>query len=110
VARSCVLSAISPATDVALNIGSGTETSLYQLARKLAEVMGKPDVMPEFHPERSVNPVPKRLADVALARDTIGFETTISLDEGLKELVDWWRAERDVIAQPQVSRQVGASA
>jgi UDP-glucose 4-epimerase len=110
VARSCVLSAIAPASDVALNVGSGTETSLYQLARKLAEVMGRPDIHPEFRPERAVNPVPKRLADVALARDLIGFETTISLDEGLKELVDWWRAERGSLPQLELGRQVGAGA
>lgn len=110
VARSCVLSAIAPASDVALNVGSGTETSLYELARKLSEVMGRTDIAPEFRAERAVNPVPKRLADVSLARDLIGFETTISLNDGLKELVDWWRAERDSISEPEPARRVGASA
>lgn len=94
VERSCVLAAIAPATDVALNVGGGTETSLFQLAKMLAEVMDQPDIIPEFRPERAVNPVPRRLADVSMARDLIGFETTIQLADGLRELVNWWRSER----------------
>ncbi|MGE0024565.1 MAG: NAD-dependent epimerase/dehydratase family protein [Hyphomicrobium sp.] len=100
VARACVLSAAAPASDVVLNVGGGTETSLLELAIKLSEVMGRPDMKPEFRPERAVNPVPKRLADVATARDLIGFETVIPLEAGLSELVDWWREERGNLVLP----------
>ena len=75
VARANILSAISPASDVAINVGSGTETSLLALARHLAQVMGKPDLEPVHWEERAVNPVPRRLADTDLARSLIGFET-----------------------------------
>ena len=51
----------------------------------------------EFGPERAVNKVPRRLADTTAARDRIGFEAEVDLDEGLRRLVEWWRAER---AQP----------
>jgi len=94
VAQSVVLSAVAPATDVALNVGSGEETSLYDLARRLSAVMGRPEMEPIFKEARAVNPVPKRLADTSMARHLIGFETSIPLDEGLTELVDWWRPER----------------
>ena len=40
VARANILAAISPATDVALNVGSGTETSLLALARHLSQRHG----------------------------------------------------------------------
>jgi nucleoside-diphosphate-sugar epimerase len=30
-----------------------------------------------------------------LARRAIGFETTVPLEQGLGELVDWWRSERE---------------
>jgi UDP-glucose 4-epimerase len=103
IARACLLAAISPASDVALNVGSGTETSLYGLARHLAQAMGRPDLEAVFWEERAINPVPRRLADTALARHLIGFETTIGLDEGLKELVGWWRSEKQTSAQ-----QIGA--
>ena len=40
----------------------------------------------------------RRLADVSAARDDLGFETTIGLEEGLRALVEWWRPLREEIA------------
>jgi UDP-glucose 4-epimerase len=60
------------------------------------------DLEPEYGPERSVNPVQRRIASTEAARDALGFETDISLEEGLSRLVDWWRAEQDAPAvEPQ---------
>lgn len=91
VARANILSAVSPVSDVALNVGSGTETSLLDLALILSRVMGHPDLTPIHQEARAVNPVPKRLADVSKARELIGFEATHPLDDGIAELVGWWR-------------------
>lgn len=93
VARANILSAISDATDVALNVGTGTETSLLDLARLLAKVMGRSNISPIHEAERAVNPVPRRLSDAGAARRLIGFEPTLTVEEGLGELVDWWRME-----------------
>jgi UDP-glucose 4-epimerase len=38
--------------------------------------------------------VTRRLADTRRAREALGFETEVDLDEGLTRLVAWWRAER----------------
>ena len=76
VARANILSAVAPASDVALNIGSGTETSLLDLARLLCRVMGQPAARTAAPGGRAVNPVPQRLADVSKARELIGFEAT----------------------------------
>ena len=95
IARANILGAKSDATDTIFNIASGTETNLRELAAMLAEVMGKPALEPEFGPERSVNPVPRRLADTTYSRERLGFESTIEVREGLSELVDWWRTEKD---------------
>jgi UDP-glucose 4-epimerase len=94
VARANLLAATSDATDVAINVGSATETTLIGLAQALAQAMGRPDLVPTFAPERSVNPVQRRLADTTLAWDALGFRTRVSLQDGLRELVAWWRAER----------------
>lgn len=93
IARANVLAAASTATDVALNVGTGVGTSLNDLARALAKVMDC-DLEPEYQPARKVNAVEHRAADVSRARDAIGFEASVSLDEGLHRLVDWWRVER----------------
>lgn len=94
IARANILAALSPATDIVLNVGSGTETSLRGLAALLAEVMGRPDLVPVHEAERSVNPVPRRIAETRTARDAIGFEATLSLREGVADLVAWWRQNR----------------
>lgn len=94
VARANILGAQSKANDEVFNVASGTETSLAQLAAKLASVMGHSGLTPEFAPERSVNPVPRRLASTEKAERLLGFRSTVPLEQGLAELVNWWRVER----------------
>lgn len=93
VARANILAAEAPVTDAVFNVGAGSETSLLDLAHILAEVMGRPDLVPVFQPERAVNPVRRRLADTEAARRALGFAATITPAAGLAELVDWWREE-----------------
>ena len=69
------------------------ETSLNDLAYALLRVMDS-DLKPEYGPERKVNPVPRRLADVSKARRMLGFEARVGLEEGLRRLVEWWKEER----------------
>jgi UDP-glucose 4-epimerase len=95
VARANILAARAKVTDEVFNIGSGTETSLIQLAEALASVMGRRGLAPELAPERSVNPVPRRLASTGKAERLLGFRTAVSLEQGLADLVKWWRTERD---------------
>jgi UDP-glucose 4-epimerase len=94
IARANILAATADVTDEVFNIASGEETSLAELARSLLDVMGSP-LSTQFGPERSVNKVPRRLADTSRARDRLGFEAQIGLEQGLTGLVDWWRAERE---------------
>ncbi len=107
IARANLAAAVSPATDVALNIGSGTKTSLAQLAGLLTVAMDRPDLLPEHGPERTVNPVRRRLAGVEAARQLLGFTATVPLDEGLRDLVAWWREEST--ASPRRSALAGAA-
>ncbi len=93
IARANLLAAAADASDVALNVASGTETSLAELATALLAVMGSP-LGPEFGPARTVNNVARRLADVSVAAERIGFTSEVSLEDGLSRLVDWWRSER----------------
>jgi UDP-glucose 4-epimerase len=38
--------------------------------------------------------VPRRLASTEKAERLLGFRATISLEDGLRELVEWWRLQR----------------
>jgi len=93
IARANLLAASADATDEVFNIGSGTETSLTELARALLRAMGS-DLPLEFGPPRGVNAVTRRLADVSRAAERLGWKSEITLDDGLRRLVAWWRAER----------------
>jgi UDP-glucose 4-epimerase len=92
VARANLMAANSSITDDVLNIASGTETSLNELAATLGRVMGV-DLPPEYGPARKATPVWRRLADVRKAECRIGFRTKVSLEEGLRRLVQWWSQE-----------------
>ena len=93
-ARATLLAAQSDTTDAVFNVASGSETSLLELAHMLLRVMGREDLGVEFGPERGVNKVPRRLADTTLAKQRLGFEAEIALEEGLRRLGEWWRGER----------------
>src|SRR3979411_1457341 len=95
IARANILGARAKASDHVFNVASGTETSLVQLAEALASVMGQGQLTPEFAPAQSVNPVPPRLASTTKAERLLGFRATVPLEQGLRELVEWWRSERD---------------
>lgn len=91
VALANVLAAESGMSDGVFNVGRGEEVSLKQLAEALLRAMNA-DLPIEYQPERKVNPVPRRLADVRRAREALGFEVQVSLEEGLRRLLKW-RAE-----------------
>ena len=93
IARANLLAAASDVSGAVFNIGSGTETSLAELAQLLIQVMGA-DLELEYGPPRSVNGVSRRLADVSAAADRLGWKAEVSLEDGLRRLVGWWREQR----------------
>ena len=93
IARANILAMKAEVSDDVFNVASGVETSLNDLAYALLRVMGS-DLRPQYGPARKVNPVPRRLADTRRAARAIGFRAQVSLQEGLRRLVDWWAAER----------------
>jgi UDP-glucose 4-epimerase len=94
IARANIAAALAPVSDRVYNVAWGTEVSLKQLAETLLAIMGRPDLGIEYQPARAINPVERRLADISRARDELGFTATITLEDGLRDLVAWWRGER----------------
>ncbi|NOR80442.1 MAG: NAD-dependent epimerase/dehydratase family protein [Methyloprofundus sp.] len=93
IARSNILALQSEVSDEIFNVASGYETSLNDLAKSLLKVMDS-DLQPEYGPERSVNSVSRRLADTTKAERLLGFKSQVGLDEGLLQLVNWWRLNK----------------
>jgi UDP-glucose 4-epimerase len=96
IARANLLAAKAQVSDEVLNIASGVETSLTELASVLLDVMGA-DLPLEYAPARSVNNVTRRLADTTRARERLGFRAEVRLEQGLRSVVEWWRAEHEEV-------------
>jgi UDP-glucose 4-epimerase len=93
VARANMLAMSSKATDAVFNVGTGVETSLSQLAERLLDVMGSA-LRPQHAEARRINPVPRRVASTDAASRELGFRAEVRLEDGLRDLVAWWRRER----------------
>ncbi|MCH7525798.1 MAG: NAD-dependent epimerase/dehydratase family protein [Planctomycetes bacterium] len=98
VARANIVAAKSDVTDEVFNIGSGRETTLRDLLMLLLEITERKGIQPQYLPERTVNPVRRRLADTSKAKRMLGFECEVDLREGLRRLVEW---RKDVIRRRQ---------
>jgi nucleoside-diphosphate-sugar epimerase len=98
VAKANVLALHSDCDDDVINVASGRETSLRELAAALLKVMGATHLVPEYGPERSVNPVLRRLASTRKAQSLLGFRAEVGLEQGLDRLVRWWQKCRPLEA------------
>ena len=73
-----------------INIGPDeSPITILNLAERLAEIIGF-DLQPVFMPGRPQE-VPVALCSSDKARQLLGYKTTVTLDQGLTDLVDWIR-------------------
>lgn len=84
IARSVVLALDAKADNVALNVGTGIDTSIAELARILIKAVGS-DLEPTFNPRDVL--VSRRAADITRAEELIGFRYSISVEEGMTDLI-----------------------
>jgi UDP-glucose 4-epimerase len=100
VARANLLAAQSGVSDEVFNVGTGVQTSLNELCRLLLSLTGS-STQPEYREARSVGNVQRRRAAVEKADRMLGFRTTVSLEQGLRELIRWREAAK-AMATPVV--------
>ena len=79
------------------NVGTGKRTSLKELAEMLLELTGSEQQI--SYAERSAATLVKnRIGDPRRAAEGIGYEAQISLEEGLKRLIDWRASDKEAVA------------
>jgi len=78
--------------DTVVEIGSGVGTSVGEVADRLTAIMGGPPAEKGALADRANDRDVVTDADATARR--IGWRARISLDEGLRRSVDWYRAER----------------
>jgi UDP-glucose 4-epimerase len=71
------------------NVGSGTEASAREIAEQLIAIAGA-NVDVEYDREARVL-MKRRVGSNRKAKDLLGWEASISLEEGLRDTVDWIR-------------------
>jgi UDP-glucuronate 4-epimerase len=91
----CLASADQVATDREpvfriYNLGGTGVTSLKQLVELLTQALGRPATI-EWLPFQPGD-MPHTRADIALAAHDLGYHPKVSIDEGIKRYVDWFRA------------------
>jgi nucleoside-diphosphate-sugar epimerase len=76
-----------------LNLGTGSTYSVGWFAHRILELMGvdKPLVCDNERLRPALSEVMKLVSDNTLARETVGWSPTISLDEGLLRTVEFVR-------------------
>jgi len=90
--------AVAPdAVGATVNLGSGREIAMGDLAQLIAKLMGR-EVTIEVDQQRlrpGKSEVDRLLADNTLARTLLGWQPQISLESGLTRTIEWLRDHKD---------------
>ncbi|MDF1519183.1 MAG: GDP-L-fucose synthase [Brevefilum sp.] len=76
-----------------VNLGSGFEISIKDLAEKIARMTGFGGDL--VWDTSKPNGQPRRALDTRRAKEKFGFEARVDFDEGLQETIDWYLEHRD---------------
>lgn len=82
----------------AVNVGTGVATSIRSVCNLLAQGLGL-DIEPEIVGKYREGDIRHCVSDITKARSLLGYEPTVSLEQGIPELLAWVRAQA---AQDQV--------
>jgi UDP-glucose 4-epimerase len=92
-ARGIILAATTAtAVGRTLNLGSGFELSINDLARTIAEITERTSAE-VVHDEARPGDVLRLYADMSQARSLLGYEPKVRLEEGLAMLLEWYRSQ-----------------
>ena len=90
-ARALVLAAERLDSPEPVNVGSGEEISIADLARTIARLAGyRGEIL--FDPSKP-DGQPRRRLDTTRARERMGFEALVSLEQGLERTIEWYREQ-----------------
>jgi UDP-glucose 4-epimerase len=106
VGRANVCALKSDATDRFYNVGSGTRTSLRELAELILEITGSS--LPIQYEPQGKTFVTNRIGSTGKAERDLGFRTTIELRDGLERLIEWRESHKQIVADSLAQATVPA--
>jgi dTDP-L-rhamnose 4-epimerase len=77
----------------AVNVGTGRATPIREVARLLAEGLGKKSLEPEVVGKYREGDIRHCVADITRARTLLGYEPRVTLEGGVPELLEWVRRQ-----------------
>ena len=90
------LGVVDKAIGEAMNLASGRETSVKDLAGKIKKVTGSSSEI-VYGPKRDWDKSNRRLASIDKAHNLIGYEPKMDFNQGLKNVHNWLTSNRDNI-------------
>ncbi|TFZ06227.1 NAD-dependent epimerase/dehydratase family protein [Ramlibacter henchirensis] len=109
IARGCRLALETPqAAGEVFNLGSGRPQTVRAIAQRLARVMGKEEIEPEIVGKYRVGDIRHCFADIGKARQVLGYEPQVTLDDGMGELAAWLEGQAAVDKVSQASAELAA--
>jgi dTDP-L-rhamnose 4-epimerase len=99
VAQACRLALeVDAAAGHAVNVGSGRAYTICDVAEMLATVLGL-RIEPEISRKYRVGDIRHCFADISRARELLGYEPRVPLEDGIVELAEWLegQAARDMV-------------
>ncbi len=96
ICRGLILCALKGEAGEVYNLGSGVETSIAELAKKILQISGSDSAL-KVVPKRNWDTSGKRFASTEKSKKTIGFMAEIGLQEGLERTIAWTRENQAVI-------------
>jgi UDP-glucose 4-epimerase len=102
-ARGIVLAGAAPqAVGATINLARGRAVSVATVGRLVARACGRPELEPSLGPARPADVISQHAA-VDRARELLGYEAAIDIEDGLARYVSWVR-ERGVEVSPAEAR------
>jgi dTDP-L-rhamnose 4-epimerase len=109
VAHACRLALETPdAVGRALNIGSGRNFTIEDIALRMAAALGKESIAPVITGKYRMGDIRHCFADISLARAVLKYEPQVTLERGLVELTEWLESQEALDRLEQAHSELNA--
>ncbi len=110
VARACRLALESPdAAGSVINVGSGINTTVRDIALQMSAVLGKEHIEPQITSEYRVGDIRHCYADISCAERLLGYHPQVDFKHGMADLAAWLEGQvvRDqvLVAKQQLAER-----
>ncbi len=107
IAQACRLALEVPAAaERVFNVGSGRNFTVLEIAELMARTLGQESIEPEITGRYRMGDIRNCFADIALAREVLGYKPKVTLEEGLQDIAEWLEGQTAVDHAAHASREL----